>query len=178
MLLHYCFWFLLFFETGSFDTLYGGIPPPLLLLLIPSGGAAWLLYSKTITALSDSSLASPSTIPRPKWTVAGMAVSVALLAVLWLPSHSYSLVHAKNPDSLNIEMSRSNCQVGCPVYTVTIHGNGRSTISENDSAEFAALNNSFSVMIRSMPCLRRLTGLISSGLRIRPLPGVITHPEW
>jgi hypothetical protein len=53
-----------------------------------------------------------------------VAVSVAGLGALWLPGRGYSLVHAKNRDSLTIERWHSNCQIGCPVYKITVHGNG------------------------------------------------------
>jgi Domain of unknown function (DUF6438) len=122
MLFHYCFWFLILFKHDRFDTISGPVPPPLLLLLIPLGGALWLRYSRTPPG--DSPL-PPRTASRKKWSLVGTTSSAAVLAVLWLPGRGYSLVRAKNPDSLNIEMRRSTCQTSCPDYTVIIHGSGK-----------------------------------------------------
>jgi uncharacterized protein DUF6438 len=46
------------------------------------------------------------------------------LAGLWVPDKGYVLVRAKDPESLNIEMWRKDCQIRCPVYKVTIQANG------------------------------------------------------
>ena len=121
LLLHYGFWALLYHATGTGDTLYGPIPPRLLLLVIPIGGAVWLYYCHV--SRRDSSVE----LPEKLWSqqlVAAVVMSVAGLGALWLPGRGYSLAHAKNRDSLTIEMWHSNCQVGCPVYKVTVHGNG------------------------------------------------------
>ena len=121
LLLHYCLWAWVYQRSGASDTLYGPIPPRFLLLLIPIGGAAWLYYCQV--SRRDSSI-EPSTELVSKELLIAVAVSVAGLGALWLPSSGYSLVHAKNHDSLTIEMWRSNCQIGCPVYKITVHGNG------------------------------------------------------
>jgi len=122
MLLHYCLWALVYLRNGSGETIYGKIPPPILLLLIPSGGVVWLFYCQILRR--DPSMKSLER-PRKEWLLAGLAVSLVGLGALWLPGGGYSLVHAKNRDSLTIEMWHSNCQTGCPVYTITIYGNGR-----------------------------------------------------
>jgi hypothetical protein len=121
MLLHYCFWALVYLGYGSGQTTYGNIPPSVLLLLIPCGGTVWLFYRK-ISSREGSTRSLEK--PRKEWLFAGLAVSLAILRALWLPGKGYDLAHAKNRDSLTIEMRRSNCQMGCPVYTVTVHGNG------------------------------------------------------
>jgi hypothetical protein len=59
-----------------------------------------------------------------KWVLVSSALALAALAALWLPGKGYVLAHAKDPESLNIEMWRTDCQIRCPVYKVTIHGNG------------------------------------------------------
>lgn len=50
--------------------------------------------------------------------------SLLLLAALWLPGRGYSLVRAKHPEMLTIKMTRERCRGACPVYSVTVHGNG------------------------------------------------------
>jgi hypothetical protein len=59
-----------------------------------------------------------------KWVLVSSALALAALGALWLPGKGYVLVHAKDPESLNIEMWRTDCQIRCPVYKVTIQGNG------------------------------------------------------
>lgn len=121
LLLHYGLWALVYQGSGTGDTLYGPIPPRLLLLLIPIGGAVWLYYGEV--SRRDSSIKLSEKV-WSKQLLAAMVVSVAGLGALWLPGRGYSLVHAKNRDSLAIEMWHSNCQIGCPVYKITVHGNG------------------------------------------------------
>jgi len=61
----------------------------------------------------------------PSWPLfASSAVSLLLLAALWLPGGGYSLVRAKHPEMLTIKMTRERCRGACPVYAITIHGNG------------------------------------------------------
>ena len=121
LLLHYGLWALVYQGSGTGDTLYGPIPPRLLLLLIPIGGAVWLYYCQV--SRRDSSIVLSERL-WSKQLLAAAVVSVAGLGALWLLGYGYSLVHAKNRDSLTIEMWHSNCQIGCPLYKITVHGNG------------------------------------------------------
>ena len=121
LLLHYCFWALVYQGSGTGDTLYGPIPPRLLLLLIPIGGAVWLYYCKV--SRMDSSIELSEKL-WSKQLFAAVAVSVAGLGALWLPGRGYSLLHAKYRDSLTIEMWHSSCGHGCPSYRITVHGYG------------------------------------------------------
>ena len=121
LVLHYCLWALVYLGGSTGDTLYGAIPPRLLLLLIPIGGAVWLYYCQV--SRRDSSVGLSEKL-WSKQSLAAVVISVAGLAALWLPGRGYSLAHPKNRDSLTIEMWHSNCQAGCPVYKVTVHGNG------------------------------------------------------
>jgi Domain of unknown function (DUF6438) len=121
LLLHYGLWALIYRGSGTGDTLYGPIPPPLLLLLIPIGGAIWLYYCQV--SRRDSKIELSERL-WSKQLLAAVAVSMAGLGALWLPGSGYSLVRAKNRDSLTIETWHSNCQIGCPVYKITVHGNG------------------------------------------------------
>jgi hypothetical protein len=120
LLLHYCLWTLVYQGSGAGDTLYGPIPPRLLLLLIPIGGAVWLYYCQV--SRRDSSIELSEKLWSKRLLVA-VFVSVAGLGALWLPARGYSLVHAKNRDSLTIEMRQAGYAVG-PVYRITVHGNG------------------------------------------------------
>jgi Domain of unknown function (DUF6438) len=119
--LHYCLWALVYQGSGPDDTLYGPIPPRLLLLLIPIGGAVWLYYCQVSRRDSKTQLSEKLW---SKQLLAAVAMSVAGLGALWLPGSGYSLAHAKNRDSLTMEMWRSACQMGCPVYKIEVHGNG------------------------------------------------------
>jgi hypothetical protein len=119
--LHYGFWALVYQRSGTGDTLYGPIPPRLLLFLIPIGGAVWLRHYQVSS--KDSSIDLPKKL-RSKQLLIAATVSVVGLGALWLPGRGYSLVQAKNRDSLIIEMWRSDCQMRCPVYKITVHGNG------------------------------------------------------
>jgi hypothetical protein len=121
MLLHYCFWALLLWKGEVVSTVYGNIPPPILLLIFPLLGIVGMLLGK---AAQGDTLQTKPRRSSSKVMFVALAVSVVGLSALWLPGRGYSLIHAKDSDSVTIEMSRGNCQMGCPVYTVTIHGNG------------------------------------------------------
>jgi len=121
LLLHYGLWALVYRGSGTGDTLYGPIPPRLLLLLIPIGGAVWLFYCQVSRGDSKIELSDELV---SKQLLAAVAVSIVGMGALWLPGGGYSLVHAKSRDSLTIEKWHSNCQMGCPVYKITVHGNG------------------------------------------------------
>lgn len=120
LLLHYGLWALVYQGSGTGDTLYGPVPPRLLFLLIPVGGAVWLYYCQASRRDSFTKLEEKSVT---KKLVASVAVSLVGLGALWLPGHGYSLVRAKNRNSLTIEMLQSGYGVG-PVYSTTVHGSG------------------------------------------------------
>jgi hypothetical protein len=112
LLLHYGFWALVYERGGTGNTLYGPIPPRLLLLLIPIGGAVWLYHCQT--SGRDSKIVMLEKL-WSKQLLAAAAVSLVGLGALWLPGSGYSLIHAKNRDSLTIEKWHSNCQGRCPI---------------------------------------------------------------
>lgn len=120
MLLHYCFWALVYAGNGAGYTLYGPVPHPVLLLLIPVGGAVWLYYCRASSRDSSIKLSEKS---GTKMLFAGVAVSLIGLGTLWLPGPGYSLVHAKNRDTLTVEMSHPG-GAASPEYKITVHGNG------------------------------------------------------
>jgi hypothetical protein len=120
LFLHYCLWALVYHGSGAGDTLYGPIPPWLFLLLVPMGGVVWLYYCKVSRV--DTLIERPEKL-WSKQLLAAVAVSVVGLCALWLPGRGYNLAHAKNPDSMTIEMRQFGYGVG-PLYTITVHGNG------------------------------------------------------
>jgi hypothetical protein len=122
ILLHYCFWLpILWRDANAITPLYEVYSPRVFLLIYVVYGAAWLLYLK-----SSPQIATPMerSNGRGKWMLASSALALGVLAALWLPGKGYVLVHARDPESLNIEMWRTDCQIRCPVYKVTIQGNG------------------------------------------------------
>ena len=123
MALHYIFWVPFLWNNGTVDSIYGTIPPPILLVVFPLAGFAWLLYLTAIPRGGDA-VCSGEKPQNRGWVLAGFAISSAVLGALWLPGRGYSLAHAKNPRSATVAMWRSNCQIGCPVYSLTICGNG------------------------------------------------------
>jgi hypothetical protein len=84
-------------------------------------GAAWLLYLKSSPQIATPIERNDSS---SKWVLVPSALALAALAGLWLPGKGYVLARAKDPESLNIEMWRTDCQIRCPVYKVTIQANG------------------------------------------------------
>lgn len=120
LLLHYSLWALVYHGTGAGETLYGPIPPVLLLLVVPVGGAVWLYYCKV--SRTETLIERREKLWSKQLLVA-VAVSVAGLGALWLPGRGYSLLHAKDRDSMVIEMRHIGYAVG-PHYRVTVHGNG------------------------------------------------------
>jgi Domain of unknown function (DUF6438) len=121
MILHYLVWFPNLWFGMTLVPFYDLVSPLILLLTFPLSGLAWLLYLKA--PLQDPS--TPNQVTRVnKWLVASAGVSLALLAAMWLPGRGYSLVRAKHPESLMIEMNRTFCRGSCPVYTIAVHGDG------------------------------------------------------
>ncbi len=122
ILLHYCFWLpILWRDANAITPLYEVYSPRVFLLIYVVFGAAWLLYLKSSPQIATSMEHSDNS---SKWVLVSSALALAALAALWLPGKGYVLARAKDPESLNIEMWRTDCQIRCPVYKVTIHGNG------------------------------------------------------
>src|ERR1700731_1883362 len=122
ILLHYCFWLpILWRNANAITPLYEVYSPRVFLLIYVVYGAAWLLYLKSSPRIATPMERSNGS---SKWMLFSSALALGALAALWLPGKGYVLVHAKDPESLNIEMWRKDCQIRCPVYKVTIQGNG------------------------------------------------------
>jgi len=121
-LLHYCFWLpILWRDASAITPIYEVHSPRVFLLIYVVSGVAWLLRLKT-----SRPMATPAerTDTSSKWVLLSSALALAALAALWFPGKGYALARAKDLDSLNLEMWRTDCQIRCPVYKVTIHGNG------------------------------------------------------
>jgi hypothetical protein len=94
--------------------------PWLLFLTYPLSLLLSLLFWK---ALPDSQPAKIDTwLGRSLLAFSG--ASLVILAALWLPGRGYSLVHTNHPELLTIKMSRERCRGMCPVYSMTVHGDG------------------------------------------------------
>jgi len=65
-----------------------------------------------------------NTVGSNKWVVLVSALLLGVFGLLSLPGKGYSLANTKDLQSLTIEMRRLYCGAGCPVYTITIHGDG------------------------------------------------------
>lgn len=119
IVLHYIFWiFVLWPDVGiSMHPLWA---PKVLLFICPSSCIASLLYVRSMRSEPNNSLDR-----KRCWgcIVAGLA-GFLVLAFIWFPPKNYSLVAARNLESVSIVMSRGPCMGVCPVYEVTILANG------------------------------------------------------
>ena len=86
----------------------------------PFSGAIWLRYLKT----THGSATAGSVRQVGKWTVASAVASGAMMLALWYPGRAYSLVRPRDISSVSIEMSRGPCFGSCPIYSLTLHGDG------------------------------------------------------
>jgi len=112
MLLHYCFWLpILWRHADAITPLYEVYSPRVFLLIYVVCGAAWLLYLKSSPQIAIPMERSDSSV---NWVLVSSALALAALAALWLPGKGYVLAHAKDPESLNIEMWRTDCQFALP----------------------------------------------------------------
>jgi hypothetical protein len=116
LVFHYAFWLIAMSPPSS---LVSGVLS-LALVAFPASGIVWLCYLKR-------------TAERPargekrrvgKWAIASVAVSGAMVLVIWYPPRAYSLAHPRNISSVSIEMSRGPCYGSCPSYSLTLHGDG------------------------------------------------------
>jgi hypothetical protein len=148
--------------------------PRVFLLIYVVYSVAWLLYLKSSPQIATPMEGSDSS---SKWVLVSSALALAALGALWLPGKGYVLVHAKDSESLNIEMWRTTAKYACPVYKVTIQGNGTVDYVANISFETVAPNRSSSAKTKFILCSWISTRQISSTSKIGPLRGVSTLPE-
>jgi uncharacterized protein DUF6438 len=122
LLAHYSFWtFVLWPNTRIY--FYWLYAPRVLFLAFPAAGIVWLLYLE-VERTGHSVTWGREEATNPKFTIAAAALGLATLVLVWMPSRGVSLAHIKDLQSLRIEMSRGPCFGSCPVYAITIHGDG------------------------------------------------------
>jgi hypothetical protein len=119
LFLHYVAWAYIIRSAGH----VGILSPVLMMLFIagPISGLAWLIYWKVGPDPSGRS----SEMRMRIWNGLGAVVSLCVLVYLWTPVEAHRLAGPKNLSSVHIELTRGSCLGACPVYSLTIHGNGQ-----------------------------------------------------
>ena len=122
VLAHYSFWTLVLWPNIRiyFYWLYA---PRVLFLAFPAAGIVWLLYLEGKRAGHSVTWDREETT-NPKFVIGAAALGLATLVLVWMPSREVRLANVKDLQSLRIEMSRGPCFGSCPVYAITIHGDG------------------------------------------------------
>jgi|SRR5208282_1988462 len=120
LFIHYAFWLpVLWPRLGFYSSrLY---IPNVLFLVFPASGIVWLVCSRMPYA-NSADMNNQKGVGR--WIYVTAIFVLAVLLFAWLPSRPKSLTHLKNMESLTIQMSRGACYGRCPIYSITIHGNG------------------------------------------------------
>jgi Domain of unknown function (DUF6438) len=91
------------------------------LWLIPSLGAAWSLYVLPGPASAAALFGKGRIGP---WSLIAAVLGAAALVILWRAGDSHACAQSKDINSAMVVLSRSSCFGSCPVYTITIHGDG------------------------------------------------------
>jgi Domain of unknown function (DUF6438) len=117
LVFHCAFW--LTSMSPPLSLFAGALSPSL--VAFPFSVAIWLRHLKTTqgTAATTGHMRQVG-----KWTVASAVVSGAVVLVIWYPGRAYSLAHPRNTGSVSIEMSRGPCFGSCPIYSLTLQGDG------------------------------------------------------
>lgn len=121
LLVHFVFWAAVLFSNFIF---YIGESRARLLIhittwLIPSAGAALLLY---VWPGARAVFAPGGKIGN--WPIITAAIGATILSAVWLPRRSHDSIPTSASRSATVGLSRGPCFGSCPVYTVTIHGDG------------------------------------------------------
>jgi len=120
LLLHYSIWLIVLW-TRIGVSMFWLYSPYVLLMVFPLSGIVWLLYCK----MSDTDSIEITKHGRAgRWTYVAAIIAISVLLLVWLPSAGTGLAHPNSMESISIQMSRGPCRGRCPVYTITIHGNG------------------------------------------------------
>lgn len=120
MLLHFAFWSLV---PHSIVLMYarGSLGPYVIhaaLCMIPCAATICLLYmwpGETVEFAGQRKFG--------KWALVPAAVGLAALLAIWRPSWN-RFSQPTRLESATIEVSRGWCRGACPVYAVTVHGDG------------------------------------------------------
>jgi hypothetical protein len=131
MLLHYGLWVLALWDRTITVPFYDLISPVAFWFSSIISAVLWLLYLKGCSPSPTQT--TPRTSTSRYWVAFSAFALLFLAALLWLPGKGYALTRAKNPQSLTLQMWRSRCMGRCPVYQVTVHGNGE---AEYEGSEF------------------------------------------
>jgi hypothetical protein len=119
-LVHYWFWIVVFWPPIGSST-YQLYAPYMLISLSPLAGIVCFLCMRT---KRNEAIETTGKGRTGIGTIITALMAVAILCLLWLPKTGAGLAKPKNLDSLTIQMSRGPCRGGCPIYTITIQGNG------------------------------------------------------
>lgn len=119
LVLHCVFW-LTVTAMSSPLSLVSGVAS-LSIVAFPFSGAVWLRYFKMT---EESAAATAGTRRVGKWKVAITVAFCLMLLAIWYPGRAYSLAHPRSIGSVSIEMSRGPCFGSCPIYSLTLHGDG------------------------------------------------------
>jgi hypothetical protein len=120
LILHYGIWVPVLW-TGIPAWTNGLLAAHLLLVAFPLSGILWCLCHWTSPSGTAEENASRGT---GRWTVAGAAISLAALLVIWLPGRAYGLANPRDVKSVTIQFSRGPCSGTCPSYKLVLYGSG------------------------------------------------------
>jgi len=121
LVLHYAFWnsvphsIVLMYGRGSF----GSYVIQVALWLIPCATTVCLLYM-----WPGPSVGCAGERKVGKWTLVPAALGLIALLAIWTPGRNKFSERPTNLGSATIELSRGRCYGPCPVYVVTVQGNG------------------------------------------------------
>jgi len=118
--LHSAFWMsVLWSETRVL--LFPIYTRDLILLVFPLSVLLYMFRRGRLPSRSDVVTESRKTV----WNWVLAAVVLVVAGVVWSPARNIELDHPQNLDSVTVELSRGPCFGSCPVYTVTVHGDGQ-----------------------------------------------------
>jgi Domain of unknown function (DUF6438) len=93
----------------------------LLLLLFPCSALVYVWHRWKGSHPHDETAKSEKT----PWRAALAVASLLALGAVWAPARTVALSHPRDLDAVQIELSRGPCFGSCPVYTITVRGDGR-----------------------------------------------------
>jgi uncharacterized protein DUF6438 len=101
-----------------------GVYLSLVYIFLVATPLGWIVWSANKRGHQNLNSGIPARGPLGKSSWICVAVAGAVLVFLWAPRRDYSLMKVKNRESLRIELFHGPCFGSCPVYTITVHGNG------------------------------------------------------